>query len=185
MRKLVILAIVLALAYLAWPAWSAWQLRAAIKARDLAAIERKVDWPLLRSNLKRTLGTSLSNGSSPDAGRLLEALKRGLGGIVADTVVDVAVTPRTLPHLLAGRIVLREIARDLPGAEPDKQQADDSASDPLSLNRLRWAFFESPTRFRIEMADPDAPQRRVVSVLALEGLAWRLVDVSYTGTAAS
>jgi hypothetical protein len=48
-----------ALAYAAWPAWSAWQLRAAVKARDLAAIERKVDWATLRVNLKRTIAANL------------------------------------------------------------------------------------------------------------------------------
>jgi hypothetical protein len=44
---------------------------------------------------------------------------------------------------------------------------------------LRWAFFESPTRFRIEIADAKEPARRVVSVFELQAFSWRLVDVYY------
>ena len=51
------------------PPWSAWQLRSAVKARDLPAIERNVDWPTLRANLKQTIAANLKDEtSSPDAG---------------------------------------------------------------------------------------------------------------------
>src|SRR5262245_5754156 len=102
MRKLwlVPLLLVLPLAYASWPAWSAWQLRGAVKARDLAAIERKVDWPSLRANLKRTIGDNLRDESkAPDAGVLTKAVRRTLGPFVANRLVDVAVTPRTLSHV--------------------------------------------------------------------------------------
>ena len=49
----------------------------------------------------------------------------------------------------------------------------------VSLDTLRWAFFETPTRFRIEVSDRREPAKRVVSVLALQGLSWKLVDVYY------
>ena len=80
MRKpliLLILPVLLAVvAYAAWPAWSAWQLRAAVKARDMAAIERKVDWPALRANLKRTIAANLKDDSkTPDAGLLHQGLQ--------------------------------------------------------------------------------------------------------------
>jgi len=87
MRKLLLLLIVpallAALAYAAWPAWSAWQLRAAVKARDLAAIERKVDWPLLRANLKRTIAANLKDDSkAPDAGFFTKAFRRTLAPLL-------------------------------------------------------------------------------------------------------
>ena len=64
MRKSLLLVappVLLALGYAAWPAWSAWQLRAAVKARDIPGIERKVDWPQLRANLKRTIAANLQD----------------------------------------------------------------------------------------------------------------------------
>lgn len=177
MRRLLVLSVVLlALAYVAWPSWAAWQLRAAVKSRDLPAIEQKVDWPTLRANLKRTVGENLRDeGRAPDASAISKALKRTLGPMVADRLIDLAVTPANLARVLAGRAMLQERKRDAPG----EVGQDAAASDPLAPRRLRWAFFESPTRFRIEVADRQDPARRIVSVLELQGLAWKLVDVYY------
>ena len=186
MRKVGIAAVLifLPLAYAAWPAWSAWQLRAAVKARDIAAIERRVDWGTLRANLKRTIAANLQDDSkTPDAGFFTKAVKRTIGPLVANSLIDAAVTPRTLAHVLAGRLLTTEIRRDLSGSAASIDDASDAeeaaANDPLSPRRLRWAFFESPTRFRIEVADRTAPARRVVSVFALQGASWKLIDVYY------
>jgi hypothetical protein len=43
--------------------------------------------------------------------------------------------------------------------------------------RLRWAFFETPTRFRLEAIHPRLPGQRIVATLALTGGSWKLVDV--------
>jgi len=159
--------------------WSAWQLRAAVKARDLAAIESCVDWPTLRSNLKQTIAANLKDESrSPDAGAVSKALKRTLGPFVAGRMIEIAVTPRTLALVLAGRLADRENKRDAPGAVESDADVE-AGSDPLSPRRLRWAFFETPTRFRIEVADRAEPAKRVVSVLALQGVRWKLIDVYY------
>ncbi len=186
MRKSLLLIfplVLLGLGYAAWPAWSAWQLRAAVKARDVAAIERKVDWPQLRANLKRTIAANLQDETkSPDAGFLTKTVKRTLGPFVANRLIDVAVSPRTLAHVLAGRLDAAEMARDATvgatGSE-DAKEAEAIANDALSPRRLRWAFFESPTRFRIEIADRREPRKRVVSIFALQGAIWKLVDVYY------
>ena len=179
MRKLLALLLLLALAYAAWPAWSAWQLRAALKARDFASIERKVDWALLRANLKQTVAAGLADDKqSPGSAPLVQALNRTLGPIVADTVIETAVTPRTLVHVLAGRIVMGEIVRGV-GGEPRVGREAEEDADPLAPRRLHWAFFESPTRFRVEVMNARDPDTRVVSILALQGAAWRLVDVFY------
>jgi len=188
MRKPLLLLIVpvllAAFAYAAWPAWSAWQLRAAVKARDMAAIERKVDWPLLRANLKRTIAANLKDDSkAPDAGFFTKAFRRTLAPLVTDTLIEAAVRPRTLVHVLAGRLLTNEIKREVSGGDAsaqDSSEAEEIANnDPLSPRRLRWAFFESPTRFRIEVADRQEPGKRVVSIFALQGAGWKLVDVYY------
>jgi hypothetical protein len=88
----------------------------------------------------------------------------------------VGVTPRTLAHVLAGRLLMREVVPAAP--RPEDDAAADEA-DPLSPRRLRWAFFESPTRFKIEVADRTERNKRVVSIFALQGGSWRLVDVYY------
>ncbi len=183
MRKLLILPLpLLAFAYLAWPAWSAWQLRTAVKARDLAAIEARVDWPLLRANLKQTIRANLTDETKDSGGVIRRTLKRTVGPFVADRVVEAAVTPRTLARVLAGRaLVEARKAEPTPGTPADTD--DVVPEDPLSPRRLRWAFFETPTRFRIETTDSKLPGKRIVSILALQGTAWRLVDVFYEARA--
>lgn len=183
MRKLVILVpLLIGLAYLAWPATAAWQLRSAIKARDHAAIEAKVDWTTLRANLKQTITGNLTDETkNRDTGAITKVLKRSLGPIVADKLIDLAVTPRTLASVLAGRNLLDGfgLAGARSGETPESALESDAEADPLAPRRLRWAFLESPTRFRIETADPKLPGKRVVSILALQGTTWRLVDVYY------
>jgi Protein of unknown function (DUF2939) len=179
MRKLLILPFVLApLIYAAWPGWSALQLRAAVKARDLAGIESRVEWPALRGNLKQTIGTYLKEESGPPDAGLFSTLRRTLGPLVADQMVEIAVTPRTLAFVLAGGLAAGEIKRDTSTA--DERDAEvDAVSDQLSLRRLRWAFFETPTRFRVEATARTDPTKRVVSIFALKGASWKLIDLYY------
>ena len=97
MRKSLLLVappVLLALGYAAWPAWSAWQLRAAVKARDIPGIERRVDWPQLRANLKRTIAANLQDDTkSPDAGFLGKAVKRTLGFRTTGGHLDIVFEP--------------------------------------------------------------------------------------------
>jgi len=176
-RKLIILPIVLAIvSYAAWPLWSAWQLRAAIKARDLAGIESRVDWPTLRSNLKQRVAVYLQD-ESPDGG-VLSTVKRMLVPFAASQMVEITVTPRTLALVLAGGLAGSATKPNAPsGAESDA--AVDAINDQLSLQRLRWAFFETPSRFRIEVTAQTDPTKRLVSVLAVQDGSWKLVDVYY------
>jgi hypothetical protein len=178
MRKLLIIPLAIFLAYFGWALSGAWQLRAAVKARDMAAIESSVDWTTLRANLKKTIGIGLKEASeSPEHGLFTRTLLRALGHLAADTAIDLAVTPQTLAYVLAGHIMLDDITR--PHEEtPDAKIAEDD-NDPLSPRRLRWAFFEGPGRLRLETVDPALPGKRVVSILALQGLSWKLVDVYY------
>jgi hypothetical protein len=150
---------------LAW--WSAWQLRAAVKARDsrhrprrLADIAQQfqaIDWRL-----------SQGGGPNPDAG--LRHTQRTLGPLVAGQSIEIAVTPSTLAFVLAGNLAASEIKRDV-----SANAEVDAIDDQLSPRRLRWAFFETPTRFRIEATAQTDRTKRVVSIFALSGSSWKLV----------
>jgi len=176
-RKLLILPIVLAIvSYAAWPGWSAWQLRAAIKAHDLAGIESRVDWPTLRSNLKQTVAVYLEDESHD--GGVLSTVKRMLVPLAASQMVEITVTPRTLALVLAGDLAGSATKVSAPsGVESDT--AVDAIDDQLSLRRLRWAFFETPTRFRIEVTALTDPTKRLVSIFAAQGGSWKLANVYY------
>jgi hypothetical protein len=184
MRKLLFVPLMLMLAYLAWPLAVAWQLRVAVKSNDIAAIEGKVDWATLRANLKQTIGSNLKEKSTdPQRGVVTRMLIGTIGPAAAGAVIDFTVTPLTLGKVLAGRSLLDDLGmtrqRDAGTSSAEDDPADDPTADPLAPRRLRWAFFESPTRFKLEATDRKVPGKRVISILALQGFRWKLVDVYY------
>jgi hypothetical protein len=202
MRRTVIKAalgvFVVALLSLAWPLYSAWQLRQAVKTRNIAALEARVDWPVLRANLKPKVLEAVRENAEATTG-LKGILKRAVGERIADKGIDWIVTPKNLSRILAGReFYAKRIqqappetppktgAKQLPPATDDNDPANDleDPEDPMPPRRLRWAFFESPTRFRIEATHPRIPHARIVSILGLQGWGWKLIDVSLEERAA-
>jgi hypothetical protein len=158
-----------------WPLWSAYQLRQGVRTGDATILAARVDFPQLRGNLKSTIGSNLKTDES--SGWLRRKATQTLGPFLAARSIDVMVTPTLLAFFLK---------HHMSASEPDKKQGsptDQSASledpDPLSPRRLRWAFFESPTRFRIETADRDKPGRRLVAILSWQGVSWRLTNAFY------
>jgi hypothetical protein len=188
-RKLSMLLLALLLAYAASPAVAAWRLGRAVKARDAPTIESMVDWVSLRANIKRTLASHVANDANgATSGHLSKAIKGTLGALAVDGIVAAAITPRTLAGVLAGRNLLDDVGltQARRGRSPESasdhdgqvgSDGDPNNSHPWGPRRLRWAFFETPTRFRIEMVHPKLPGRRIISVLALQGISWQLVDV--------
>lgn len=182
-------ALTLALAYAVAPLWSGWQLRQAMRARDIASLQARVDWPTLRTNLKPRLAAAIED-SAKESGTVAGYLKRVIGGAVAGKGVDFLVTPENLSRILAGReFVTARLKRgsdQIPPAQQGKQAAPQPKSDedpeepddPMPPRRLKWAFFESPTRFRFEATHPRLANGRIVAHLALQGFGWKLVDVT-------
>jgi hypothetical protein len=183
LKKLGLAVAALALLFLAWPLFSAWQLHKAVKTRDTAALETRVDWLTLRANLKPRITQAIEDDANA-SGTVTGILKRALGGAVAEKGIDLLVGPKTLTRILSGReFVTSRLRKDpgapLPKAPPaDAEQEDEDPDDPIPPRRLRWAFFESPSRFRIEAIHPRIPNRRIVAILGQQGLSWKLIDVS-------
>ena len=178
MRRIAAVLVVLAVGLYAWPLWSAFQLRQALRAADVAALAPRVDWPLLRANLRTRVAANLKPGA--DAGWFRRQTARVLVPFAAARTIDAVVTPERLAWFLARRMQAAPPPADRP-APPDAADADadDPATDPMAPRRLRYAFFDSPSRFRVEVADTTQVSRRLVSILERRGLSWLLVDVYY------
>jgi hypothetical protein len=178
-------------AFAAWPFWSGWQLRQAMRARDVASLQARVDWPTLRANLKPKLAAAV-DATANESGGVTGYLKRVIGAAVADKGVDLFVTPANLSRILAGREFVTARLHKGAQSQPAQQQkgspqkgANDPAladpedpDDPMPPRRVRWAFFESPTRFRVEAVHPRLQNARIVAHLGLQGFGWKLVDVA-------
>ena len=177
-KRFIIATGVAATLYTAWLLIAGCQLRQAIRARDVAALEKVVDWPLLRANLKPRLAGAI-NESAAQSGTIASALKRAVGSVVTGPAVNTLVTPANLSRLLAGRAFLLEKfpGSAKPGAVAPADADPEEPDDPMPPRRLRWAFFESPTRFRVETVHPQIAPNRMAATLALEDFSWKLVDI--------
>ena len=171
----------------AWPLWSAFQLRQALRSGSAAALEPRVEWPVLRANLRARIAENLKPGA--DAGWFRRQTARVIVPFAASRSVDAVVTPERLAWFLARRMqVLAPLPPGgvpVPGATtapPASDGEEQEADDPMAPRRLRYAFFDSFSRFRIEVADTTKVSRRLVSILERRGLAWKLVDVYYVTT---
>jgi hypothetical protein len=172
--------VVACLIYLAGPLWAGWNLRQGVRTRNVALLETYVDWPQLRANLKPRISDAIKENAD-NSGVISGTVKRALGSVLSDAAVDTFVTPANLSRILAGRaFILQHTPDSKPAGQGSPSQGDDAEDpdDPMPPKRLRWAFFESPTRFRVESVNPKLPPgSRIVSILALEGLQWKLIDV--------
>ncbi len=142
----------------------------ALRERDAAALERYVDFPTLRVNLKAQVDDALVRRAGPDMqsslfGGALLSLAGGLGGMS----VDALVTPAGIGALMQGDALWKRASGDTVGG--------DTYAAPRPPQPLRQAEhrFESTTRFvaTVHTADGTA----VPFVFTREGLQWKLSNI--------
>ncbi|WP_369981254.1 DUF2939 domain-containing protein [Xanthomonas bundabergensis] len=142
----------------------------ALEQRDAAALERYVDFPTLRVNLKAQVDDALLRHAGPDlqAGLFGGALL-SLAGSVSGMGVDAMVTPAGIGALLQGDALWKRARGDTVGG--------DTYAAPRPPQPLRQAEhrFESTSRFvaTIHTADGTA----VPCVFTRDGLRWKLSNI--------
>jgi hypothetical protein len=173
LRWIVTLAVLAALALLAWVAAGPWLavrgIERAIAERDTGALERHVDFPRLRVNLKAQLDDRLVRTAGEDvASNLFGAFALSLAGRATGVAVDTMATPLGIGALLQGHVLWQRAGGRTVGG--DTWAATEPAR-PLQQARLRY---ESTSRFTgtVEHANGTT-----VFVLERQGLRWRLVDI--------
>ncbi len=178
MRRLLLLVAVAALGYLAWPYWCAYSLAKGAETGDRAALERYVDWPALRLSAKEEVGGALMAAQGA-MGALSGAAGFGpsaadLGAALVGQAVDAALTPEGVAEMIARA----KRAEGSGGARP-AAGAGVRGAIPAKFSRenVKWAFFESPTSFVVDLA-PRADREEIVKLrFKLDGFVWKLSDV--------
>lgn len=148
-------------------------IRKGLAEQDVAALERHVDLPALRVNMKAHLQDYIARegGELAESGGLLGAIGLQVAGGLGGTVVDSMVTPIGLGALLQGhgmwkRATGQTVDGDAYGAP--------QPLDPLKDARLQY---ESASRFTATAT--GAGGKPVVAVFQRQGLRWRLVDIRF------
>lgn len=143
-------------------------IHAAIEQRDPNKLERYVDFPTLRANVRAKVAKRLLASATAPSGRVVgDDLGRTLIGQISDKAVDAMVSPMGIALLLEGRALAHRVT----GRDPAPGGKDDAA-DPLLNAKTR---FESASRFA---ATVDSAQGRpVVFVFERKWLSWKLADI--------
>ncbi|KLD77556.1 DUF2939 domain-containing protein [Xanthomonas hyacinthi] len=142
----------------------------ALEQRDAAALERYVDFPTLRVNLKAQVDDALLRRAGPElqAGLFGGALL-SLAGSVSGIGVDAMVTPAGIGALLQGDALWKRASGDTVGG--------DSYAAPRPPQPLRQAEhrFESTSRFVATLHTADGTA--VPCVFTRDGLRWKLSNI--------
>lgn len=164
MRKWLIGAILVVIAYVGYPYLTLYWIDHALLKDDKAALESLVDWPLVRQQLKADVKLALIEsaqtqvGKDSFAGLFGAALTALLVPTLVDSAVDEWVTPEKV--LNSEEVVKRR--------EQQKSFAD----------FVTYAFFTSPTEFRVDLKDPkDADSPAITATIRLTGFRWRVVAI--------
>ena len=189
----------LGLAYMASPVIAAYGIREAVKAGDIAVLEKKIEWDAVRASLKRSL-VALQTSAAADERRnvqgmavppsLWSRIKASFAPGMIDSFVEKYVTPEGLPQAFALRETWRESVRPAVGLAAPKMALADTTFGGTALDRfvsfyvrIKRAAFLAPGLVEFEIADRHTPERRYVSQFALKDFSWKLVSVRVVGAA--
>jgi hypothetical protein len=164
-----VLAVVALCAYgVAGPYLAIRGIHAAIEQRDTERLERYVDFPTLRANVRAKVAKRLLAQATSPGGRVVgDDLGRTLIGAISDKAVDAMVSPVGIALLLEGNALAHRVV-----GKPSTDGGKDAASDPLLDAKTK---FESPSRFTATVDSADG--RPVVFVFERKWLGWKLSDI--------
>jgi DUF2939 family protein len=135
-RWLVILCVVLLLVYGASPYFSFWRFATAVRSRDAAAINARVDFPAVRASLKKQLVTRFANQTTGHKRWI------NLGPTLIDAIIDAYVTPEGIAALLSNPEALKNLKT------PREFHFQFGKNEDLS--KVKYAFFTGPRNFVVD-----------------------------------
>ncbi len=199
MRKAVLTALVILIAsasYALWPFWSLYQLRQALKAGDLAAIDARVEWQSVRISLRRSLLSRLKApnsmraptgpaGPTPGSWRTMwRNVKSAITVSVVENTVDRMLTPTGLARLFAAREtyrrkVLPSLGINKPKGPLNGTWLEDSWLERgvRQIKRVKAFHIISPTRLEMKVQARYNQNRHYITVLQLKDYSWKLVGL--------
>ena len=121
MKRLIALVILLLVGfYVAWPAWSAYQIAAAIKARDSATLDRKIDFTNVRSTLRPAAEQKIGEfydkfqaQAGPTAALVVGQIKKDVIPKIAETALGTLVTASNLIRVVTEGGTLKQNAEKI------------------------------------------------------------------------
>lgn len=209
MRKIILLLLVgtvTVCGYALWPVFSAFQIKQAVKAGDVATLERKVMWAPVRASLKASIATlepapNAALATTRTSFSIWSSIKATAAPMLADSFIDRYVTPEGISQIQQARrggwralFGMNAPVPDSPakGIVTNALQSGDSPSptegEPNAIvkfaafyQRLVRAKFHSLSHVEFEVADKGTPGRSYISQFELANFNWKLASVRVVG----
>lgn len=163
-RRLALLCVLLLLLYGVSPYFSFWRFTVALRSGDHAAISSRVDFPAIRTSLKKQLVARFAHTASGH--------KRWskIGPTLIDAIVDAYATPDGIAAILSNPAALRNVET--------LHEFRFSADKNVNWLKVKYAFFTGPRSFVVNREGLSLRFR-------FTGLGWRLndIDLGLGGTA--
>lgn len=148
--------LLLFVAYMASPYVALFQLEAALERGDTLALERGVDWKMVRDGLKQDIAEGVIGPMQAQlASNTLPPFGSSFISGIMETSVDREVTPQNMVAVM----------RQLRGQEVE--------SNPFKC--FDWAFFESPMAFTVTVHNEDGDEGHLRLRMEMRGGKWILV----------
>ena len=164
MRRLFLLLLILIAAYAGYPYLTLYWLDEALLTDDKQALERLVDFPLVRADLKADVKSDVyaktreAAEKRPILGTFGEALAKLLAPSLVDSTVDTLVRPDAI--------------LDNPTVVEHRERHESF------IDFVDYAFFSSPTTFKLDLKDPGKPSTpTLTAIVEFSGFRWRIVGV--------
>lgn len=145
-------------------------IRDALAQQDMGKLERYVDFPALRVNLRAQFEDELARRAGTEVqSNLLGAFALSVANRVVGRGVDTLMTPMGIAALLQGRSMWKQAIGETVGGDT---YAPAVPADPL---KQAEHDYESLSRFTATIHDEEG--QPIVFVLSRQGLRWRLTDI--------
>ena len=145
----------------------------ALKTRDIAALEKHVDFPKLRENVKQQVNDAIRAKAPKTSNSLIDgfisALTDSATDVVSPLLVETIATPRGVFSILDGHGVYKHATGD-----GQILSSSDEQTTPVNMKELSTRF-DGINRFTATTR-PYAG-KPLVFVLERQGLKWRLTNI--------
>ena len=145
-------------------------IRTALAEQDTGRLQKHVDFPALRVNLRAQVEDALARRAGTDvASNLFGAAALSIANSLLGRGVDTLVTPMGIAAILEGRATWKRAVGETVGGDT---YAPAVPADPLKTATHRY---ESLSRFTATIHDAEGDP--LVFVFTRQGLRWRLTDI--------
>lgn len=165
MRRVLLLLLVLVIAgYFAYPYYTLYRIDRALLDDDAQTLAELVDFSALRGDIAREVtGEVLAKAGEAKRKRpIIGGIEDLLAKRLAPGIVDKKVDERVSPQMVLNNPTVVEHRR----------------KDESFVDFITYAFFTSPTKFKVDLKDPDMVNSPTITALMeLVGYKWRAVAV--------